>query len=200
MACPKTFRSGARSSLMLGALVWLFAQTTACSGDIDYTFDEDPVGSGGANIFVGAGGGASGGNPFYGSGGAPEPASGGSTPYVEVECPEVPPPVTAHECDPLALENGCTDYESCIPYIAYPDREDGCGSPGYGEVCWTSGSGRQGDLCSDFGTGCDAGFMCVVGAAGGERCAAICVPGEEDNCPRGLICGETDVLGFGVCY
>ena len=173
----------------------------ACSGNVDYTFPEDPAGSGGATLPVGAGGTASGGNPFYGSGGfIDEQGSGGREGYDERECLDVPPPETLHECDPLDSSAACVSDQACLPYIVYPDREDGCGKPGFGEVCWYAGEGRQGDLCSGVGTGCDAGFMCVVGAAGGERCAQICVPGDRETCPRGLICGETDVLGFGVCY
>ena len=170
-----------------------------CAGDVGYTFVEPMGGSGGAPV-DGAGGTASGGNPFYGSGGLVEEGSGGHVPYEEDECPDVPPPETLHDCDPLEPELACESGESCMPYIVYPNRADGCGRPGYGETCWYAGKGTQGELCSNTGTGCAPGFMCVVGAVGGERCARICVPGQEDNCPKGLICGETDVLGYGVCY
>lgn len=177
---------------------------SACGGDVDYTWSETggsagAGGTGGEPPWI-TGGTTSGGNPFLPSGGAVEPGVGGTPPFEEEECPYVAPPPTVHECDPLAPQYDCEYYETCLPYIVYPERADGCGSPGYGEVCWYAGEGRQGDLCTELGSGCAPGFMCVVGAAGGERCARICVPGQRNGCPGGLICGETDVLGYGVCY
>ncbi len=193
----KTRRPG---GALLGALLLFggMVQLSACGGDLGYTFAEGS--GGGGAVIPGSGGTASGGNPFYGSGGEIEEGSGGHIPYEEEQCPEVPPPATVHECDPLDPASSCESYESCIPYIIYPDREDGCGTPGYGEICWVGGSAAQGELCTYLGTGCSPGFMCVLGAAGGERCAQICVPGAANTCPQGLICGETDVLGYGVCY
>lgn len=183
-------------------LAALGLEVVACGGDVGYILP-DGSGSGGGSggdVPWSVGGTASGGNPFYGSGGLVEDGSGGVPPYEEEECPEIPPPVTLHECDPLDARATCPDDQSCMPYIQYPNRDDGCGSPGYGELCWYAGEGAQGELCTSVGTGCAPGLMCVVGAAGGERCAQICVPGEPGTCPYGLICGETDVLGYGVCY
>jgi hypothetical protein len=180
-------------------VVGSFIALNGCGGDVGYELVEQAGGSGGS-IFWSTGGTATGGNPFYGSGGYPDDGSGGDVPYDEQDCPYVPPPETVHECDPIDPFADCESYQSCLPYIEYPTREDGCGAPGYGSICLAAGSGTQGDLCSSYGTYCSAGFMCVVGAAGGERCAQICVPGQENNCPTGLICGETDVLGYGVCY
>jgi len=175
----------------------------ACGGDVGYTFAETGGGGGddgtGGRWPVGIGGTASGGNPFIGTGGQVV-GVGGTLPYDEEQCPYVPPPYTVHECDPFNAEANCYYFEACLPYIVYPSSEDGCGTPGYGEMCVYAGVGEQGALCSSSGTGCSPGFMCVVGAAGGERCARICVPGKTDSCPGGLICGETDVLGYGVCY
>jgi hypothetical protein len=172
-----------------------------CGGDVGYVFSETGgSGSGGAPPRA-SGGTASGGNPFIPSTGGQAPGVGGSLPYEEEECPDdVVPPPTYHECDPFDAELRCYEFEACLPYIVYPDTEDGCGVPGYGEMCVPAGIGQQGALCSDSGTGCSPGFMCVVGAAGGERCARICVPGQMHTCPGGLICGETDVQGYGVCY
>jgi hypothetical protein len=181
-------------------MLGLTTELVACGGGVGYTFEEGTGGSGGSPT-ANSGGTSSGGNPFYqSSGGAIEMGTGGVPPYEEIECPYVPPPETEHDCDPLDSFAACHSDQSCLPYIVYPEREDGCGSPGYGELCWTAGTGRQGELCSYYGTGCQAGLMCVVGAAGGQRCALICVPGAENNCPAGLICGETDVRGYGVCY
>ncbi len=175
----------------------------ACGGDVGYVFSETggaDSGSGGAPPRA-SGGAATGGNPFIPSTGGQAAGVGGTLPYEEIECPDdVLPPPTLHECDPFDSEAECYEFEACLPYIIYPDNLDGCGVPGYGEMCVSAGIGQQGALCSDFGTGCSAGFMCVVGAAGGERCAQICVPGQANACPPGLICGETDVLGYGVCY
>lgn len=184
--------------LHLLLLAGLGVDAVACGGDVGYV-SVDAGGSGG-DVPWSVGGTASGGNPFYASGGLVDQGSGGVPPYEENVCPEVPPPTTYHDCDPLNSVDTCPYDQSCLPYIQYPDREDGCGSPGYGEVCWYAGSGAQGELCTSVGTGCAAGLMCVVGAAGGERCAQICVPGQDGTCPYGLICGETDVLGYGVCY
>jgi len=172
----------------------------ACGGDVGYTFSETGGSGSGGTPPRASGGAATGGNPFIPSTGGQAPGVGGTLPYEEEECPEVLPPPTLHECDPLDAAESCYEFEACLPYIVYPSSEDGCGTPGYGEICVYAGTGQQGDLCSNSGTGCSAGFMCVVGAAGGERCAQICVPGQANSCSNGLICGETDVLGYGVCY
>jgi hypothetical protein len=55
-------------------------------------------------------------------------------------------------------------------------------------------------LCGDAqGDWCAPGFVCVVGQRAGKRCAALCKLGAPNSCTGGLVCGELDVAGFGVC-
>lgn len=193
--------------------------SVGCAGEVG-----GPMGAGGG-LFTGGGGGQSGGSNAGGSSGGAwftggsgaaggisasggagggqssgggETASGGSS-YVEPECPDEEPPPIMQECDPLAPEDECGNGRGCYPYIQYPAGER-CGFAQFGARCVFASSGAQGDTCG--GTTqryCEPGFLCVVGAGGGARCARICSPGITD-CSDGLICTETDVKGFGVCF
>jgi hypothetical protein len=142
-----------------------------------------------------------------GTGGTFDPGTGGTgeeeeeveEPYVEPECPDEEPPPVRAECDPLEPYEDCGEGYGCYPYLDYPYGE-GCGHPSYGAVCAVASTGEQGDFCGDEAGYCAPGYMCVVGAAGGKRCGKICETVRDHGCPAGLICGATDIQGFGVCF
>lgn len=168
---------------------------SACSGKvrtIDGPDDETPSGGSGGGPIDATGGFGVGGTGG-GTGGMPE------DPYIEPECPDEDPPPVYSECDPFAPESGCLDGDGCYPYLDYPYGE-GCGHASYGTICVPASTGEQGEFCGDNGTYCAPGYMCVVGAAGGKRCGKICQPVKDHGCPDGLICGETDIQGYGVCF
>lgn len=102
--------------------------------------------------------------------------------------------------DPLA---SCELYGpgyGCYTFLQYPEVP-GCGFPESGALCAQASTGTQGDFCGeDLGNYCEPSYMCVVGALGGKRCAQICSVYGESGCPLGLLCGETDVPGYGVCF
>lgn len=146
--------------------------------------------------------------PAAGAGGAR--ASGGSSglagrggagvagEYVEPMCPEVEPPPPITECDPLEQLSSCPAGAACYPYVEHPFGR-GCGVATLGAVCVREGTGVQGDVCGQGTPGCAARHLCVVGSRSGRRCARICQLDGSDDCPAGMICGETDVQGYGVC-
>jgi len=39
----------------------------------------------------------------------------------------------------------------------------------------------------------------VVGSQPGKHCVQLCPIGGQKVCPQGMICGELDVEGYGVC-
>jgi hypothetical protein len=87
---------------------------------------------------------------------------------------------------------------SCYPYVEHPFG-DGCEVETYGARCREAGKGGQGAPCG-FGTdGCAPLHLCVVGLQSGRRCAKICTFSGDAECDDGLLCGETDVEGYGVC-
>jgi hypothetical protein len=109
---------------------------------------------------------------------------------------DLPPPQM--ECDPFA-PGSCPGGSGCYPFVEHPEG-GGCEQQAYGTVCLSVGHGRQGDLCGDdVGDFCAEGFVCVVGQRAGKRCAALCKLGGVNQCTNGLICGDLDVPGFGVC-
>lgn len=104
------------------------------------------------------------------------------------------------DCDPMDPINTCvTPGTGCYPFARFPKNGE-CGATIYGSFCAPSGKGRQGDICSVNNDYCEPGFLCVVGATGGPRCARLCNVFSPDTCDGGLVCGETDVLDYGVCY
>jgi hypothetical protein len=112
------------------------------------------------------------------------------------EMTELPPPRL--DCDPFAT-GSCGPGAGCFPFVEHPEGS-GCDQQVYGTICLPAGQGRQGALCGDdVGDFCADGFVCVVGQRAGKRCAALCKLGEANQCSGGLICGELDVAGFGVC-
>lgn len=172
-----------------------------CGGTIggpDGSGGTEPDGSGS----FGTGGQAddSGGTGGLGSGGRLGSGGSGSggEPYIEPECPDEPPPPIEPECDPMAAETGCYEGYGCYPYLVYPNGED-CGFAVVNAVCVFAGTEGQGEICG-MGSYCKPGFMCVIGGTAGARCAQICSPAESGGCPHGLVCNETDVTGYGVCF
>ncbi len=191
--------SSARAgSCFLGPAL-LAALLLACGGTVE-TLESEMDATGGVP-FVTTGGALSTGG-VEASGGLENTggqAATGGTVYVEPQCPDEPPPPIEKECEPLAEETGCDGGRGCFPYLIYPNGED-CGDPQFGAVCAFGGSSRQGEPCADGRNSCAPGFMCILGASGGTRCAQICKPAADHMCPAGYVCGITDVRGYGVCY
>ncbi|HEX2874209.1 MAG TPA: hypothetical protein VHP33_23305 [Polyangiaceae bacterium] len=120
----------------------------------------------------------------------PDPVETGCAPE------DLPPPEL--ECDPFK-PGTCPAGLGCFPFVDHPEGS-GCDQQRYGTLCLPAGSGKQGDLCGgDADDGCADGFVCVVGQRAGKRCAALCELGVPNKCGGGLICGDLDVAGFGVC-
>lgn len=175
--------------------------TGACGGVVA---GDGPDGTGGAlasgGSFPGTGG-AGGAFPLPsgGTGGRVAETGGTGGEFMEEQCPDDPPPPEEKECEPTDPYADCADGYGCYPYFVYPYGER-CGHPVFGAECAPASEGDQGDFCGDGLGYCSPGFMCVVGAAGGKRCAQICPLEGESGCPDGLVCGETDVQGYGVCF
>lgn len=187
-------RSGYRWQRSVGALV--ASVSLACGGSVADDAGLGGQGQGGAPATGGDQG--TGGSPTE-----PPPPTGGVTgtggrPYVEPECPSEPPPPPYLECDPLEPTGRCGVGYGCYTFVEYPYGTS-CSYMQYGAICLSAGSGRQGDFCGDGLGHCSPGYMCVIGAIGGKRCAQVCLPGGDD-CEPGLVCGETDVGGYGVCF
>jgi hypothetical protein len=117
--------------------------------------------------------------------------------YVDPGCPDAGPPSEVNECDAFATNSGCPPGEGCYPFVDHPFGA-GCGAQSFGTACMPAGSGVQGAVCGD-GAACASGFVCVVGSQPGKRCVQLCRMTEPNSCPRGFICGELDVEGYGVC-
>jgi hypothetical protein len=179
-----------------------------CGGSMVHGVEESgPGGSGGGGASPSAGGAGArpgvGGQSQAGSGGVagstagsggaaePDPIDGG--------CPDVDRPPPDLQCDPFVLDS-CGPGAACYPFVTHPEG-GGCEQQRYGTTCAPAGTGKQGSLCGGgFGDEwCAPGFVCVVGQGAGKRCAALCELGSTKQCGGGLICGELDVAGFGVC-
>jgi hypothetical protein len=154
-------------------------------------------GNGGASGHAGAFSRA-GSSSVAGHGGQAVARDAGFDEYVDPGCPDAAPPPEKNECDVFATTSTCPPGEGCFPFVDHPFGT-GCGVQTFGTACMPTGSGRQGDLCGDDGVQCAAGFLCVVGSQPGKRCVQLCRMTEPSTCPRGLICGELDVEGYGVC-
>ena len=117
--------------------------------------------------------------------------------YLDPGCDagELPPPPLP-ECDPY-VPSTCAPGEGCYPYTIYP--EGSCGEEQYSTYCAMAGPGLQGDHCFG-GTDCAAGYHCFV-TGEGTQCLELCdQTAVPPDCPRGRICGSTDLLGYGACY
>ncbi|HET7545912.1 MAG TPA: hypothetical protein VFK05_38855 [Polyangiaceae bacterium] len=167
-----------------------------CGGTVEVS--PDGVGGGGRAHAgrTGYAGRSAAGSGAAGSGASP--ADAGFDVYVDPGCPDVGAPVHINECDPFATVSTCQFGEGCFPFVDHPFGA-GCGAQSFGTVCRPSGTGQQGDSCGSAGESCAAGFVCVVGSQPGKHCVKLCRMGGEKVCPAGLICGELDVEGFGVC-
>jgi hypothetical protein len=183
----------------------LLALAAACGGKAGQ--DDTPVdpiagaGAGGVSPGtggrVGSGGRVSSGGSFS-SGGSPQPTTGG-TPFVDPGCPNVEPPPAIKECDPLAAVPTCPAGSGCYPFVDHPFGQ-GCGAQTYGALCLEAGTGSQGAACGDGTDGCAPSFICVVGALPGRHCAKLCTFDGQNDCPIGMICGDVDIDGYGVCF
>jgi hypothetical protein len=164
-----------------------------CGGSVEIT-----DGGGG---FSGVGGGAlagHAGSTSSNAGGPSIPLDAALDEYADPGCPEAGPPVEVTECDPFAATPACDAGQGCFPFVDHPNG-DGCGAQSFGTECLKAGTGRQGATCGDGPGRCASGFVCVVGSQPGEHCVQLCRMGVQNQCPAGLICGELDVEGYGVC-
>lgn len=118
--------------------------------------------------------------------------------YVDPGCPDVGAPVRVDACDAFSTTSGCPDGLGCYPYVNHP-YGDGCGAQTFGTECRPAGSGQQGAACGGNAEGCASGYVCVVGSQPGKHCVQLCPVDVPNPCPSGLICGDLDVEGFGVC-
>jgi hypothetical protein len=145
-------------------------------------------------------GGSGGSTPSATGGRAGDPGTGGraKSDFVDPECPTVPAPAGMRECEPFGDGTDCPLGFACYPYVEHPFGE-GCDAQSFGTRCRQAGSGIQGDVCGPGTNGCAAGHLCVIGLQSGRRCARICTFDGRTDCDQGMICGETDVDGYGVC-
>ncbi len=150
-------------------------------------------GTSGGSVTTLGGGSSRGGASSGGSGGS---ATGGT--FTDPGCPAVQPPPATIECDPVVSGTQCMPGAGCYPYVQHPFGE-GCGAETFGAVCLPVGTSVQGEPCDDSPAGCAPGYICVIGAHAGRRCAKLCTFQGADECPPGMICGDTDIQGYGVC-
>jgi hypothetical protein len=189
------------SGVVFAAL--LLASAAGCGGTVEHG---GPSGESGSSQggFAGRAGAASGGSNLGRAGGGAANAgtsqAGGTVVDpnpVETSCPEADLPPPELQCDPFE-PTSCAPGLGCYPFVEHPEGS-GCDQQRYGTVCLPSGLGTQGDSCGPEAGDCAAGFVCVVGQRAGKRCAALCQLGKAGQCRGGLVCGDLDVAGFGVC-
>src|SRR5688500_8351024 len=195
---------GCRSGIGAGYCALALALVFGCGGAVTHSNGEDEPGAGTSNpTQAGRGGSAAGGSTSVA--GMPGRAGAGGKSVDEPEpvqtaCPvdELPPPSIAR--DPYRAGSGdCPPGSGCYPFVEHPAGR-GCDARIYGTVCVVAGVGTLGDLCgAAVGDWCAPGFVCVVGQPAGRRGAALCKPGGANQWAGGLICGDLDVSGFGVC-
>jgi hypothetical protein len=164
-----------------------------------------PIGDGGASAAGGAGrgrgghsNGGSGSGGSHAAGSGAQPTDAGFDVYVDPGCPDVGAPMQVNACDAFAEPSGCPPGLGCYPFVDHPFGT-GCGVQTFGTECRPAGTGRQGEACGGGEEGCASGYVCVVGSQPGKHCVQLCPVGVSSSCPPGLICGDLDVEGFGVC-
>ena len=195
---------GCRTGFGVGCCVLAIGLSFGCGGAVTHSDEIDEPGAGASSPIddpSNRAGTASGGSSS--TAGVTGRAGAGGQPVVEPDpvytaCPpeELPPP--SLECNPYG-SNDCGPGSGCYPFVEHPEGK-GCDAQIYGTVCLAAGVGSQGQRCGDETVDwCAPGFVCVVGQRAGKRCAALCEPGVENQCTGGLICGDLDVSGFGVC-
>jgi len=190
-----------RPLVLLAAGIWLAA---ACAGTVEHVpgggghaGSGGSAGSAGHAGLAGHAGNSAGSAGLSGDSGSSSVDAGWDA-YVDPGCPDAAPEPPSYECDPLAAVSGCSPGYGCYPYVDQPGGT-GCGVQRFGTVCAGEGSGRQGDTCDNGATDCASGFVCVVGARPDQHCVQLCKLDGSAICPSGLVCGELDVEGFGVC-
>jgi hypothetical protein len=167
-----------------------------CGGTVTTTLADG--GSGGSAGQAGRSAGHAGQSSSQAGGGAGSlPVDAGFDEYVDPGCPDAGQPTQVNNCDPFALVTTCPEGQGCYPFVDQPLV--GCAPQMFGTVCSVAGTGRQGEVCGDGTNDCASGFVCVVGAQPGKHCVQLCLMSQVDSCPRGMICGELDVEGYGVC-
>ncbi len=185
----------------LGISLLVLPGLIGCGGTVTERAADDDTG-GSSSVSGGSGGlDASGGQPTTGgrwSGGSGGVGATGGT-YIDPGCPDEEPPPPIVECDPLEPYKDCPSGFGCYPYVSHP-YGSGCGFQQFGALCDYAGSGVAGDFCGDEYGNCAPGYLCVVGAGAGKRCQKLCPLVGDSGCPAGLLCGETDIEGYGVCF
>ncbi len=170
-----------------------------CGGTVEVA-----PGGGGASSAGSAGLGHGGRNAHAGSAGSTaagsgaEPVDAGFDVYVDPGCPDVGAPIEVDACDAYSQNSGCPPGQGCYPFVQHP-QGNGCGAQKFGTECRPAGAGQQGDACGGSDDGCASGYVCVVGSQPGTHCVQLCPINAPNTCPPGLICGDLDVEGFGVC-
>jgi hypothetical protein len=173
---------------LLGALMLGACGGQSLEGEDDESGGRQSGGSGGGLAWSGS----------AGRGGAQGTGGRAKSGFIEPECPTAPPPAGVRECDPFGDGSDCPLGDACYPYIEHPYGE-GCDAQSFGSRCRLAGTGVQGAICGSGSDGCAAGYLCVIGLQSGRRCAKMCTFDGSAECEDGLICGETDVEGYGVC-
>jgi hypothetical protein len=200
---------GTRTVIGAGSCWLLLGLFVGCGGAVEHGGADEPTAGSAAGP---SGGGTSAGGMkavagavgVSGAGRGGALATGGTAgtvdpPPVTDGCPtqDLPPPRL--DCDPLSGFNQCGDGAGCYPFVQHPGGS-GCDAQIYGTVCQPAGVGTQGARCGDdTGDWCAPGHVCVIGERAGKRCAALCRLGVVNQCGGGLLCGDLDVSGFGVC-
>lgn len=197
---------GCRTAYGVGGFALALGAALGCGGSVVHGGGDPGLGgtdsgvggsAGAAGSRAGSGGklggaGSAGSSAQAGRGGASEPEP------IDTGCPDVEPPPPDLQCDPFQPA-ACGVGFGCYPYVQHPEG-GGCEQQRYGTACGPAGAGTQGSLCGGgLDDWCAPGFVCVVGQRAGKRCAQLCALDGEGQCGGGLLCGELDVAGFGVC-
>lgn len=195
---------GSRTAIGVGCCALALALAIGCGGAVEH--GDGGAGSPGVGGKAAGRAGASSVSGFTGRAGSagyagtevapdgglvdPDPVETGCRPE------DLPPPELA--CDAFTA-GSCGPDAGCYPFVDHPEGS-GCDQQRYGTVCLPAGHGKQDQLCGEAESDwCAPGFVCVVGQRAGKRCAALCELGAPNKCSGGLICGDLDVAGFGVC-
>jgi len=120
--------------------------------------------------------------------------------YVDPGCEDGGAPLDAdvflRECDPY-VPTTCGEGLQCYPRITYPTGM--CGQEVFETRCLAGGGATQGQHC-DGDLDCAGGYTCFVTGAG-QQCLQLCDQGGgRPSCTSGLICGWTDLPGYGACF
>ncbi len=126
----------------------------------------------------------------------PDGASPDANGYVDPQCPDAGAPLHYNECDVFDPNSCGSPDEACYPMVIPPQHK--CEPETYGAFCTYVGTGTQGAPCGT-GSGCAAGFVCLITGASTE-CAKMCEFGSGTHtCPDGFVCEPIDIPGFAAC-